>query len=118
MLLFRFSALTYNGHRIHYDRDYARDVEGWSGLVVHGPWQALVMAEAARRLADPEGDGGAVQQLTYRLEAPLLDGDGMIVSADRAGPEAVHDGAQRAVQCAVRDRSGRRTASSTWTAPA
>ncbi|XVX21182.1 FAS1-like dehydratase domain-containing protein [Actinomycetota bacterium] len=47
-LLFRFSALTYNGHRIHYDRDYAREVEGYPGLVTHGPLQALVMAEAAR----------------------------------------------------------------------
>lgn len=118
VLLFRFSALTYNGHRIHYDRDYARDVEGWSGLVVHGPWQALVMAEAARRLADPQGDGSAVQQLAYRLEAPLLDRDGMVVSAVRAGPEAAPDVAQLAVQCAVRDRSGRRTASATWTGPA
>lgn len=50
VLLFRFSALTYNGHRIHYDREYARDVEGWAGLVVHGPWQARLMAEAARGL--------------------------------------------------------------------
>ena len=116
VLLFRFSALTYNGHRIHYDRDYARDVEGWGGLVVHGPWQALVMAEAARRLADPQGDG--VQQLAYRLEAPLLDGDGMVVSAVPDGLGAVADGARRPVHCAVRDRSGRRTASATWTGPA
>lgn len=36
-LLFRYSALTFNGHRIHYDQDYARDVEGYDGLVVHGP---------------------------------------------------------------------------------
>ena len=47
-LLFRFSALTYNAHRIHYDRDYARDVEGYPGLLTHGPLQALAMAEAAR----------------------------------------------------------------------
>ncbi len=47
-LLFRFSALTYNAHRIHYDRDYARDVEGYPGLFTHGPLQALAMAESAR----------------------------------------------------------------------
>ena len=47
-LLFRFSALTYNAHRIHYDRDYCRDVEGYPGLLTHGPLQALAMAEAAR----------------------------------------------------------------------
>ena len=46
VLLFRFSALTYNAHRIHYDRDYAR-AEGYPGLVVHGPLQALLMAELA-----------------------------------------------------------------------
>ena len=48
VLLFRFSALTYNAHRIHYDRDYAR-AEGYPGLLVHGPLQALLMAEQARR---------------------------------------------------------------------
>ena len=47
-MLFRFSALTYNAHRIHYDRDYCRDVEGYPGLLTHGPLQALAMAEAAR----------------------------------------------------------------------
>ena len=47
VLLFRFSALTYNAHRIHYDRDYAR-AEGYPGLLVHGPLQALLMAELAR----------------------------------------------------------------------
>jgi 3-methylfumaryl-CoA hydratase len=47
-LLFRFSALTYNSHRIHHDRDYARDVEGYHGLLTHAPLQALAMAEAAR----------------------------------------------------------------------
>jgi 3-methylfumaryl-CoA hydratase len=47
-LLFRFPALTYNAHRIHYDRDYARNVEGYPGLLIHGPLQALAMAEAVR----------------------------------------------------------------------
>ena len=48
--LFRYSALTFNGHRIHYDLDYARDVEGYSHLVVHGPLLAqmlVLMAESA-----------------------------------------------------------------------
>jgi 3-methylfumaryl-CoA hydratase len=48
-LLFRFSALTYNAHRIHYDRDYAMSVEGYPGLVVHGPLQAVALAELCRR---------------------------------------------------------------------
>ncbi len=44
VLLFRYSALTGNGHRIHYDLDYVRGVEGYPGLVVHGPLQATLMA--------------------------------------------------------------------------
>ncbi len=48
-LLFRFSALTYNTHRIHYDRAYATGIEGYPGLVVHGPLQAVALAELCRR---------------------------------------------------------------------
>ncbi|AGM07502.1 mesaconyl-C4 CoA hydratase [Amycolatopsis keratiniphila] len=91
-LLFRFSALTYNAHRIHYDRDYARDVEGYPGLLTHGPLQALAMAEAARR----RGSAGRLA-FDYRLVSPLFDHQGMIVRADESGT-------------AVRDRHGRRTA--------
>ncbi len=47
--LFRFSALTFNAHRIHFDLPYAMDVEKYPGLVVHGPLQALMLIEAARR---------------------------------------------------------------------
>ena len=67
-LLFRFSALTYNAHRIHYDRDYVRDVEGYPGLLTHGPLQALAMAEAARA-AGCDGD----LSLEYRLISPPFD---------------------------------------------
>jgi 3-methylfumaryl-CoA hydratase len=49
VLLFRYSALTYNGHRIHYDADYARTVEGYPGLVVHGPLLATLMLDLVRR---------------------------------------------------------------------
>jgi 3-methylfumaryl-CoA hydratase len=48
-LLFRFSALTYNAHRIHYDRDWATGVEGYEGIVVHGPLQAIALGELCRR---------------------------------------------------------------------
>lgn len=48
-VLFRFSALTYNAHRIHYDRQYATEVEGYPGLVVHGPLQAILLADALTR---------------------------------------------------------------------
>lgn len=49
--LFRFSALTFNAHRIHYDLPYVMDVEKYPGLVVHGPLQALLLMESARRHA-------------------------------------------------------------------
>ena len=94
VLLFRFSALTYNAHRIHYDRDYAR-AEGYPGLLVHGPLQALLMAELAR----PEPP--TLCKYSYRLVAPLFDGQGLIVSAAADGD---------AVRVTTRDRADRVTA--------
>lgn len=47
VLLFRYSALTFNGHRIHYDADYARQVEGYEGLVFHGPLTATLLVDLA-----------------------------------------------------------------------
>ena len=96
VLLFRFSALTYNAHRIHYDRDYAR-AEGYPGLLVHGPLQALLMAEQARR----EAELPARCDYSYRLVAPLFDGQGLIVSAAADGD---------AVRVTARDAAGRTTA--------
>lgn len=65
-LLFRYSALTFNGHRIHYDEAYARDVEGYNGLVVHGPLLAhLLMGLAQRQL-------GELKTFQYRATAPLM----------------------------------------------
>jgi 3-methylfumaryl-CoA hydratase len=100
VLLFRFSALTYNAHRIHYDRDYARQVEGYPGLVVHGPLQALLMAELARRVTTlPEAC-----EYSYRLVAPLFEGQGLIVSATVGGD---------ATRMTARDADGRQTAAGT-----
>jgi 3-methylfumaryl-CoA hydratase len=104
VLLFRFSALTYNGHRIHYDRDYARDVEGYPGLVVHGPLQAMLMSEAARALRPDTGPA----EFSYRLVSPLFDTQGLVVgAAPREGDAAV-------VETACRDASGRRTATGVY----
>ncbi|MDM7968288.1 MAG: MaoC family dehydratase N-terminal domain-containing protein [Paracoccaceae bacterium] len=65
-LLFRYSALTFNGHRIHYDLDYARDVEGYAGLVTHGPLLAQhLMLLAEERL-------GTLRQFSFRATAPLM----------------------------------------------
>jgi 3-methylfumaryl-CoA hydratase len=98
-LLFRFSALTYNAHRIHYDRDYARDAEGYPGLLTHGPLQALGMAEAARARG-----GEGYRSFEYRLLSPLFDHQGMVVKAVKGQAET---------STAVRDIHGRQTASGT-----
>jgi 3-methylfumaryl-CoA hydratase len=67
-LLFRYSALTFNGHKIHYDRRYATEVEGYPGLVVHGPLIATLLLDLLRRnLAD------AVTSLSFRAIRPLFD---------------------------------------------
>jgi 3-methylfumaryl-CoA hydratase len=92
VLLFRFSALTYNAHRIHYDRDYARS-EGYPGLVVHGPLQALLMAGLA--------GVGAGAEYSYRLVAPLYEDQGLVVSAAPDGD---------AVRVSCRDATDRVTA--------
>ena len=68
--LFRFSALTFNGHRIHYDHPYATVVEGYPGLVVHGPLLALLlMGVAARRREAP------LRRFEYRALAPVFQGE-------------------------------------------
>jgi 3-methylfumaryl-CoA hydratase len=83
-LLFRFSALTYNAHRIHYDVPYTVGVEGYPGLVVHGPLLALQMLELPRRA------GLRARRVEYRLLAPVFAGSGIIATWDgwelRAGP--------------------------------
>jgi 3-methylfumaryl-CoA hydratase len=96
VLLFRFSALTYNAHRIHYDRDYAR-AEGYPGLLVHGPLQALLMAELARCQTTLP----ALCDYAYRLVAPLFDEQGLIVSASAEADT---------VRVTARDSAGRTTA--------
>ncbi len=67
--LFRFSALTFNAHRIHYDRPYATEIEGYPGLVVHGPLQALLLLELLRA----EAPQRPIRRFEYRAHAPLFD---------------------------------------------
>jgi 3-methylfumaryl-CoA hydratase len=100
-LLFRFSALTYNAHRIHYDRTYAREVEGYPGLVVHGPLQAMLMSEAARsRRPQPR-----LAEFSFRFVAPVFDRDGVVVRARPAG-----EGGPADVETTVDSGDGRLTA--------
>lgn len=67
--LFRFSALTRNAHRIHYDREYATKVEGYPGLVVHGPFTATRLAHFARTLRG----GAPMKAFSFRGTSPLFD---------------------------------------------
>ena len=69
VLLFRYSALTFNGHRIHYDRRYVTEVEGYPGLIVHGPLIATLLVDLLRR-ERPEARLGAFE---FRAMSPLFD---------------------------------------------
>jgi 3-methylfumaryl-CoA hydratase len=69
VLLFRYSALTFNGHRIHYDRSYVTGVEGYPGLVVHGPLQATLLLD----LLDRHLPDARVASFTFRARAPVFD---------------------------------------------
>ena len=93
-LLFRFSALTHNAHRIHYDRDYAIDVEAYSGLVVHGPVagdlaggapvdatpRTRIVTSFRFRAVRPAFDGSPLQ-----LRGRLDDGVAVLAAADHHG---------------------------------
>jgi 3-methylfumaryl-CoA hydratase len=69
VLLFRYSALTFNAHRIHYDRRYATEVGGYPGLVVHGPLIATLLLDLVRRnLPDAQ-----VERFSFRAVSPLFD---------------------------------------------
>ena len=70
-LLFRFSALTYNSHRIHYDRPYAEGGEGYRGLVVHGPLTATLLLDLARR----ELGDNALRSFAFRGVSPAIAGE-------------------------------------------
>lgn len=102
-LLFRFSALTYNAHRIHYDLDFVRQ-EGYGDVVVHGPLQALMMGELFRR----NGVDLVGREYVYRLVAPMVGPQRMTVVATEGGLES---GAE------TRDAAGTVTAVSSlaWT---
>ena len=82
--LFRFSALTWNSHRIHYDEPYVTGVEGYPGLVVHGPLLAMLLLELPRRHAERP-----VTSFDYRLSRPVFAGQRVVAGAspDPADPD-------------------------------
>ena len=69
VLLFRYSALTFNGHRIHYDRRHATMAEGYPGLIVHGPLIATLLVDLLRR----ERPGAHIAAFEFRAVKPLFD---------------------------------------------
>jgi len=77
-LLFRYSALTFNTHRIHYDYNYASEIEGYPALVVHGP----LMASLLLRFANEHGAGRAVHQFEFRGLAPAFCNQDMYLAAN------------------------------------
>lgn len=81
VFLFRYSALTFNGHRIHYDRSYCIEEEGYPGLIVHGPLQAtlLLMLAASTR------SGVTPKKFEFRGVNPLFDGSDFTLNAVAAG---------------------------------
>ena len=79
-MLFRYSALTFNGHRIHYDAEYAARVEGYDGLVVHGPLQAQLLMLMVDRPEDP------LRRFRFRMTAPLMHTE--TATLCRKGPDA------------------------------
>lgn len=70
--LFRFSALTFNAHKIHYNREWCRDVEGHRDLVVHGPLNLINMVNLWR---DVQGRDVVPKKVTYRATSPLYAGE-------------------------------------------
>ena len=97
VLLFRFSALTFNGHRIHYDHPYATKVEGYPGLIVHGPLLAILLLDLIRR----ERPQARLAEFSFRAFRPVFDtgsfriagkrtADGLLLwSEDNAGALAI-----------------------------
>lgn len=79
-LLFRYSALTFNGHRIHYDRSYATEVEHYPGLVVHAPLQATLLLNYAAEI-----HGTPPARFSFRAFSPLFDNDPFWLNAEEDG---------------------------------
>jgi 3-methylfumaryl-CoA hydratase len=84
VMLFRYSALTFNAHRIHYDREYARHIEGYQGLVVHGPFLATMLFDHLVRSAP----GRPIAEFGFRAMAPSFDGEDLTFGALVEGNEA------------------------------
>jgi 3-methylfumaryl-CoA hydratase len=101
--LFRFSALTFNTHRVHYDRHWATDVEGLDDLLVHGPLTRILLLDAARRHG-----AGTVASYAFRSAAPWFVDREVVVEGRRHGSElevvAIGDGGRMLARGLVTER--------------
>ncbi|SEM36435.1 3-methylfumaryl-CoA hydratase [Roseovarius azorensis] len=77
--LMRYSAVTFNAHRIHYDLAYAQEVEGYAGLIVHGPLQATLLCQYAAAL-----HGSTPKRFSFRSLAPITDQADFVINAEEA----------------------------------
>ncbi|MGD9740896.1 MAG: MaoC family dehydratase N-terminal domain-containing protein [Parvibaculaceae bacterium] len=96
VFLFRYSALTFNGHRIHYDAPYATQTEGYTGLVIHGPLQATLLLNRAAAIAQR-----SLQKFSYKAVSPAVGCQTL-----RAGATAIH---RNQVSLAIEAENGRAT---------
>jgi len=92
--LFRFSALTFNGHRIHYDKPWAVGVEGHRNVVVHGPLNLISMLDLWRDTTESDTEGPRTEivmpaSIAYRATSPVYAGEGYRVILDK---QALSDG--------------------------
>lgn len=104
VLLFRYSALTFNAHRIHYDRRYAMEVGGYPGLVVHGPLIATLLLDLVRRNLP----GANVVRFSFRAVSPLFDTAPFVVCGKPEG-----DG--KTISLWAKDAAGRLATTATVT---
>ncbi len=84
-LLFRYSALTFNGHRIHYDLDFCRQQEGYPGLVFHGPLTATLLIE----MLSQQNPGKSLESCDYRAYSPLFDDASFTLNGKMDGTDAI-----------------------------
>jgi 3-methylfumaryl-CoA hydratase len=86
VMLFRYSALTYNAHRIHYDLPYAKDVESYPGLVVQGPMTATLLLDAFQRRS-----GARIKTFRFRGQSPLFANQPVRLCGKASGTPGAHD---------------------------
>jgi 3-methylfumaryl-CoA hydratase len=99
VLLFRYSALTFNGHRIHYDRRFVTEVEGYPGLIVHGPLIATLLVDLVRQSIT----NCTLKHFEFRAIRPTFDLKPFTVCA---APDISSDPSGKTIQVWAQDHEG------------